>query len=466
VFIIFNSFKLGIRINLYFCDSRNPDIMTWILLYATELSPRLRYTARLIFDNLLGVVYELTDNRSVFNAYPGPKINYSHESLPAGIHIVPSGLLNQRGITDVAPELSQAGSIPVLFQTIPGGLIPFDLFAASFFLISRYEEYLPFSPDRHGRYKAEDSLAVRKGFVNRPLVNEWAGFLKEKLLLQWPAMIFKPREFNFQPTIDVDNAWAFLNKGLLRITASSLRDLFTGHPERLIRRFNVLSGRALDPYDNFAWIHSRHSEASCKAVWFFLLGRYGRYDTNIPSSHPAMKGLVQECNKVAELGIHPSYGSGLKKERIGKEINTLSGILSREILKSRQHYLRIRLPDTYRNLIDLGIRHDYSMGYASIPGFRASVCTPFPFYDLLREEVTDLIIHPFQYMDRTSIDYMKTKPESVLPEIIALAKQVQNWGGEFVTIFHNETFTPDSEGLEWRRIYGELLSALRQNSLK
>ena len=65
-----------------------------------------------------------------------------------------------------------------------------------------------------------------------------------------------------------------------------------------------------------------------------------------------------------------------------KEKNRLEGITNMQTKRSRQHYLRFSLPETYQQLIDLEIEEDYSMGYASHVGFRASTCTPFYFYDL------------------------------------------------------------------------------------
>ena len=48
--------------------------------------------------------------------------------------------------------ISQWKGLPVFFQTTSDSDIPFDVFAASFFLVSRYEEYLEFQPDAHGRF--------------------------------------------------------------------------------------------------------------------------------------------------------------------------------------------------------------------------------------------------------------------------------------------------------------------------
>jgi hypothetical protein len=54
--------------------------------------------------------------------------------------------------------------MPVFCQRQIGDL-PFDPLAATFYLVSRYEEYLPFIPDEHGRFPAKQSFAFSNGFL-------------------------------------------------------------------------------------------------------------------------------------------------------------------------------------------------------------------------------------------------------------------------------------------------------------
>jgi len=96
-----------------------------------------------------------------------------------------------------------------------------------------------------------------------------------------------------------------------------------------------------------------------------------------------------------------------------KEISRLRKVLKRDISKARQHFLMLHFPATYRRLIDHDITDDYTMGFSGEVGFRASICTPFYFYDIEQETVTKLLIHPFAVMDATLKYYMKVKPEDV-----------------------------------------------------
>src|SRR5205814_2896242 len=113
-------------------------------------------------------------------------------------------------------------------------------------------------------------------------------------------------------------------------------------------------------------------------------------DKNTPVESKKLQSLIKNLGDYAEVGIHPSYGSNSKEGQLKKEIDRLSKILHKDVHKGRQHFLKLSLPETYRNLIELDITEDYTMGYAFQPGFRASICMPFNFYDLDNEIETKL----------------------------------------------------------------------------
>ena len=79
----------------------------------------------------------------------------------------------------------------------------------------------------------------------------------------------------------------------------------------------------------------------------------------------------------------------------------LQDVVRRPVTQSRQHYLRMRTPHTFRNLIELGIKDEHSMGYTELPGFRASIASAYTFYDVELEMELPLNLHPFAFMDVT-----------------------------------------------------------------
>lgn len=99
------------------------------------------------------------------------------------------------------------------------------------------------------------------------------------------------------------------------------------------------------------------------------------------------------------------------------------------------------------------------MGYASLPGFRAGTCTPFPFYDLTSEKETSLRIFPFQVMDGTLNQYMKLSPDEALEECKKLIDEVKKVNGTFISLWHNESLSEMREWKQWRNVYYKLLEA-------
>jgi hypothetical protein len=138
----------------------------------------------------------------------------------------------------------------------------------------------------------------------------------------------------------------------------------------------------------------------------------------------------------------------LKKEKL-----RLESIVNTPIVFSRQHYLRLKIPETYQNLIDLDIEEDYTMGYAKYVGFRASTCTPFYFYDLDFEIQTPLKLFPFAFMDVSLKDYMKLSNEESLAKILELKNEVKMVNGTFISLFHNETLSENYKWRGWNSIY-------------
>lgn len=157
------------------------------------------------------------------------------------------------------------------------------------------------------------------------------------------------------------------------------------------------------------------------------------------------------------IGIHPSWQSGDDPSLVLSEINTLTQIIDQPITASRQHFLRLGFPDTYRQLLQAGIKNDYSMGWASQNGFRASFAAPFYWYDLEKETKTSLLIHPFCYMDATAIFYKRAPVYEAAKELQELTDTVMQYGGQMMAIFHNDFLTQQPEWLEWTQLHEDWL---------
>ena len=432
-----------------------------ILIYSECKSPRLQYVLNYIFRDCLRCNFSVTDQETIFSPHQGPKINYSGKYGLDGFRIPASGFLLENIIRKMEPLPETSGEVPQLFSDDKETDLRYDIFSAVFYMISRYEEYLPHEPDHHGRFDAGSSLAMKYGFLELPVVDLWVQDLQEGLSGKYPELDLSPGTFRFQPTSDVDLPFAILHRGILRKMGANIRSSLKRNGESKMRRA-VLSGDVKDPYDTFEEMGRIHAVRGLKPIIFFLTSGYGRYDKSISPQNVTFRELVGQTMKFGSPAIHPSYRSAGKPAILQKEIRMLSDITGMDILDSRQHYLKFRLPESYRQYLEAGIRKEYSMGFASHCGFRAGTSKPFYFYDLEKEAETTLKITPFQVMDRTLKDYMKLSPIAAVDKIRQMVDAVRSVNGTFVSIWHNDAFSDLGEWDGWKVVYLEMLNHIQE----
>ncbi len=434
-------------------------IQSMLLVYTPNITNRVRYTFNLVLKELLAISYEFTIEKDEFVQFNGPKLNYSEQPFGEEFFIYAHSLLSQKGVKKQEILIIDFEATKAFFATNSHSSLPFDIFAASFYLVSRYEEYLPFIGDKYGRFPAEDSLAHKNNFLHQPVVDIWALKLKEIMKSRFPEFSFPERKFTFTPTIDVDSAYAYLNKGLIRILGGYFKSIKSMDLETLVDRTKVLFGRKVDPFDTFEWQFEVQKKYDFNPIYFLLVGDYDEYDKNVSLQTKAFHTLIKSISDNAEVGIHPSYASNFNIEKLKKEISRLSAVLKMEIKKSRQHFLKIELPGTYHHLMELDITDDYTMGYASQIGFRAGISSPFYFYNLDQELITTLKVHPFCMMDATLQYYLNLMPDEAISRIQQLMKGVKDVNGTFVSLWHNNSFCEEKEWKGWRRVYEETIKS-------
>ena len=424
-----------------------------LLIYINHISPRFRYIIETLSD-LAGIkTFAITNNIDEYKQTEVASINYSYTPIKADeLWIVPHGLLNQEGIQHQTIECFYWNGRPAFFKT--NGEISFDIFSASFYLLSRYEEYLPHKKDVYGRYAHTNSLAFTHGFLQLPLVNIWlVGFI-QLLQNKFRSINLVKRIFSFQPTYDIDIAYSYLHQPFWKNFGGFYKDLFTGKWNELIERANVCSGWRKDPFDTYDWLNELHQQYNLKPLYFFLLAKRRKgVDKNVPPNSKAMQALIKQHAGIYSIGIHPSWQSGDSVKILKKEMATLQSYSGQPITRSRQHFVRMNLPGTYRILLQQGIQQDYSMGYGSINGFRASVASPFLWYDLEKEEKTTLLIHPFCWMEANSFFEQGFNAEQGFEELQQYFDVVKQVNGTLTTLEHNHFLTEQPEWVAWRNGY-------------
>ncbi|MCK4464140.1 MAG: polysaccharide deacetylase family protein [Bacteroidales bacterium] len=428
-----------------------------MLFYSQQITPRLEYIVNLICREILGIDCQITTDKDQFSKYSEPKINYSSLSFDDSFKIVPAGLLFEKGIRQLDMYVPVYKDMHVFFLTDLGSDIPFDPFSASFYMVTRYEEYVDFNEDEHGRFEADLSIAYENGFLNEPVVNQWTRELGEGLVNKFPELKIKKNKFHFIPTIDVDEPFAYLHKGIFRNAGAILNSYLKGNKKEGAKRFKVLIKKLEDPYFTFPFIKKTHDRFKLDPVFFILAGKRSKFDKNISLEKKGYRNLLLDLVKKYEIGVHPSYKSNSNIDILSGEINGLSLVLGKPVHISRQHFLKLRFPETYRNLIQFGIKEDYTMGYASRTGFRAGIASPFNFYDLEREEETGLKVFPFQVMDGTLKDYLRLEPPEAIQRIRELIEKVRKVNGTFISLWHNTSFDDKGEWKGWRKVYVEMI---------
>ncbi len=433
-------------------------MMESLLIYVPKRTSRVRYVFRLVFKELLKIPCTIISDLDAFQSADGAKLVYAEKPWSDDLFFKSSGLLSERGVNDVNLDPFEYEGNKALFP-VSGeeSALPFDVFAAIFYLVSRYEEYQPFVPDQHGRFTAQLSISTKLGILEKPMVNIWTLMIKDIILQKYPDFQFPVRHYRFTPTYDIDSAFAYKQKGLVRTIGGYLLSIKNLDWFDFWQRTRVLFWRAKDPFDTFDLQIEYQKKYQLKPVYFFLFGHYGQFDKNINTRNRTFRFLIKRMLDYAKIGVHPSYNTSDYPEMLHQEISGLEKVVNKDITRSRQHFLRLMLPHTYRNLIDSDITDDYSMGFAALPGFRAGICDSYNFYDLDMEVETKLRVHPFMVMDGTLRDYMQLSPADAKTKIAALIAEVRKVNGTFVSLWHNEPLSDQKRWKGWRDVYEFLI---------
>jgi hypothetical protein len=426
-------------------------------IYCQEKTPRIQFIFELIFGDLLGMKFELTDDLDAYMAAKGMKICYSEVEID-GFWIQSSTLLFEKELRKVDFHFDFDEDHFLL-----NGEDFFDPMAASFYLVSRYEEYLAFEADEHGRFPATESILYKYQQLKRPLVNLWAIELKHALTDYYPNLLLNPREFEFISSIDIDQAFKYRHKGWTRNIGGLVRDALKGDWQLVKERIAILRGKQKDPFDNFAWQEKIHLKKNTKVQYFIQVGNYGEYDKNLSLDIHDFRDIVKGLDQNHSLGIHPSYASNDKLEMVGVEKARLEAVVGHGITVSRQHFLKMQLPETFKTLIKNGITEDHSLGYSTHLGFRAGIAAPFYFFDLSTNEQTELRLVPFCMMDITPLHYYEQTPAEAKIELTLMIDGLKKCGGLCVSLWHNESFSENQRWQGWRTVYEHILNQSVKN---
>jgi hypothetical protein len=416
-----------------------------ITIFAEHITNRLVYVLDFCFKQKKQE-YKLITNQVAWDQLEERHLNYSSKNLRAKYQINPQGLLFEEGIYDLK-EITRKGN-EILIDGVP------DALSVIFFLLSRYEEHFDKSIDQHGRFVTSQHSLVKLNLHRKPIVDILIKHIWQKIELDYTQIQGK---FEGIPSFDIDVAWAYKHRTFLRGIGAFLKG------KKPTERLAVLAGLKKDPYDTYAEINVIATQVQ-QIICFVLLADWAKYDKNIHWKNRHYGSLIRGLNSIGGMGIHPSYHSFLNPTKVIQEKSRLEEIVGHKVTKSRQHFLRVKFPETYDVLIKSGIKRDYSMGFADEVGFRAGTSFPFRYFNLKENKETKLKIFPFAYMDNSFKDYLKVSPEKAILEIDQLTESIKEVGGLLMFIWHNSSMHDKDEWKGWKQVLDHTMNLIKVDS--
>ena len=425
-----------------------------LLVYTHKITPRFTYIMKQIFTRILGMETSFTTKVEDFIKHSGPKITYTKQPLQNEFFVRSNDLLFEQGINDVDININDWEGTPCFFSAGEKSTLPFDIFSASFYLLSRYEEYLPHVKDIHDRFSPKDSIAYQHNFLKLPVVDIWAYKLLEKLKERFPDIEYKQKAYSYTSIIDVTTSHCFAHRGLVRSIAGFLLDIGSLKLRRVTNRIVVWFSPKKDPYNNFDHLVEIHKKYKIDSMFFFQFASYSTYDKNVSPNNNKFRFLIKSIADYCIVSLIASYSSFYNTSLLKNEKKRLAAVVNRPMNYSRMRYNRVDVPKTYRNLVKTEFTDDFTMGYTHNIGFRASTCTPFYFYDIALEVQQPIRIHSFAVHDY-ALRGAKSKDE-ILSALETIYRHVKNVNGNFVSIFSNELLG-DTHKLDWKDLYESII---------
>lgn len=437
-----------------------------IYFYADKLTPRVQYITAHVFTTMLKKqVTWVNSLKRLPDAATNVVVAYTELPCPKGVFkVCPHGLLFKKGVKKQAIDMGQWHGFKTFFQTT-GGNIPFDIFSAIFYLITRYEEYVadPDSFDELGRFKASESLAYQQGFLREPLVDKWVLELEKELAAYFSC--YQPcadRLFSFKPLIVVDTLFKYKHNAITHNLFLLGRNLKKGRWNAVKTQLKVWLRLMEDPYCNFATLLQIHNRNNLLPVFFLRVSFQNYWERPVYARNETYRNLLSR-NYLFELHSTPQAAGNF--EKLASERKRLYKITNTQVTMNCFHKLAFKMPISYRNLVKLSMKDDYSMVYPDVLGFRASTCTPYKYYDLEKEDYYKLQVHPIAFCD----DMLRMGKYTYLEigeQLIQLADQVAHVYGEFSCISHNDVLSDSGRFRHWLSVYESALRTIAKMEVK
>ena len=420
----------------------------------------LAYTLQ-VEAGLDGYVIELPNGRSLRlrDAFFG--------QLPDSTEYIVPGSLPERVTLQPRVPFAPESDAVVLFgggSTVEelGGLVcDLDIVATLFFMLSRWEEAIDDGPlDQHGRWPADRALAFRHDFLHRPIVNEYVETVWAMLERLGVEQSRRPRRFEVVPTHDID----LIYYGRVRSLGYAALRARTG-AALTHAAWALFSGES--PYDTFDWLMDLSESVGVRSRFNLIGGGTsptydgGRYSLADAPLRAIVRNILDRRHI---LGFHPSYSSHLDATQWAGERRAIEDAFGVSLTQGRQHYLRFKVPDTWRIWDDAGMELDSTAGYPEAEGFRCGTGDAFTTFDVRRRRALRLKELPLVLMEGTLASYRKLSAEvsaDICRRYLDLAARYRM---PLTLLFHNNSFD-EVRWPGWRRTYAAVFDHISRRDV-
>jgi hypothetical protein len=380
----------------------------------------------------------------MFDAAPGklPWVEAASQAPPGWVCPLDSSRLPELCATTVSTATEEIGKTFSL-----------DLVAATFVLLTRWEEWVNPRLDAFGCQKEDASLAYRQQFLDRPVLDEWALVLLAHLEAARPGWMHGRPAAELEISHDIDVLRYYV--GPLRIARGFARKMLK-EGAGLRATSAITEGwqawrdprldpcvAAVDQLMNFSEAHGTHS------TFFFMAAQPSRYDDGYSVESAPFTWLRDRIQKRGhQMGWHPGFVAAEDDDVFAQEHARILQALQRPEFGARHHFLRWRAGRSWARLAAAGCSFDASMGFNYTLGFRASSAHRYKAYDLKADQPLALQVRPLVAMDGPLQHAQRRDAVPIEASVAKLTRRCATVGGCMSVLVHNYSLMSKPELLD------------------
>ena len=283
-----------------------------------------------------------------------------------------------------------------------------DIFASSFFMLSRWEEYalgrdkISFDLERSVYQMDEDKLfCVKNNLTDRAVVHEYE-FLLRSLMLKLGTDTQPERQFSVLLTHDVDELGTAYFSDIFSRVFGKLKKRQIKAAYKILSRDLGLKFYASNRFKLFEKYLEQSRKYGYTDVFLMKCCERGEeectYQLSDRCSGKVIKSLKKES---AAIGIHPSPSTLNNDGQFIRECNRFQDAVGNKPLMGRNHRL-VYNTNTLHQWESASIHLVSNCAYQKRMGFRCGIAVPFPVFDINARKVTSISELPVLIMDTSS----------------------------------------------------------------